>query len=305
MHMRALVDISSTVGMIPKGSKFYELNPEQAQQLILLKMAESLDPEIKVPVAVPLLPTPLPEAGVEGAGSKTEVAPVGAPKVEEPKDLGPNSRGWKGLHWDGATAVIIGSGPSLTPEQTQAVYEWRNAKTDGSRRVIVINTSFRLAPWADVLYACDGSWWAAKPVGGGQTYFQEASKTFKPNQMWTQDKHAAQNLGIQYIRSVKDRGLSKNPAFIHQGNNSGFQATNIAYLAGVARIILLGFDMRGGHWHGDHPPPLSSGLPHITWINNFTPMATDLKAAGIQVLNATPKSALRCFPNVALEEALA
>ena len=46
--------------------------------------------------------------------------------------------------------AIIASGPSLTKEDVDAVR---------GLNVIVINTSYWLAPWADILYACDGHWW--------------------------------------------------------------------------------------------------------------------------------------------------
>ena len=285
MLLRALVDISSTVGVISKGSKFYELNPTQAGEMIKLGQAESLEPEIKADTSVVVKPQ----------------EPLAAPVR-----IGPNSRGWDGLLWDGATVVVIGSGPSLTIEQTQAVRDWRwggdTVATD--RKVIVINTSFRLAPWADVLYACDSVWWNAKEPGSKTTYYEEALTLFNKDSLWTQDRGAANELGLRYVQSVNARGLSKKPGVIHQGNNSGYQAVNLAYIAGAKRIILLGFDMRGSHWHGDHPPPLSSTLPHITWINNFSPLARELKDAGIEVLNATPKSALKYFPMVTLDEVL-
>jgi hypothetical protein len=48
--------------------------------------------------------------------------------------------------WPGSTVVCLGTGPSLTAEDVEAVR--------GRAKVIAINNAHALAPWADVLYAC-------------------------------------------------------------------------------------------------------------------------------------------------------
>ena len=53
--------------------------------------------------------------------------------------------------WPGETLACLGVGPSLTAAQVAALR--------GKTRSIAINDAWRLAPWADVLYACDGRWW--------------------------------------------------------------------------------------------------------------------------------------------------
>jgi hypothetical protein len=55
----------------------------------------------------------------------------------------------------GKAIVCLGGGPSLTQAQVDACR--------GRAHVIAINDAFRLAPWADVLYACDWQWWKANP----------------------------------------------------------------------------------------------------------------------------------------------
>jgi hypothetical protein len=52
--------------------------------------------------------------------------------------------------WAGETAVLVASGPSLCPSDVDRVR--------GRARVIAVNDGYRLAPWADVLYACDRRW---------------------------------------------------------------------------------------------------------------------------------------------------
>ena len=53
----------------------------------------------------------------------------------------------------GGTVLCIASGPSLTREDV----EYCRDKVDAS---IVVNTSFRMAPWATALSASDRRWWA-------------------------------------------------------------------------------------------------------------------------------------------------
>ncbi len=56
----------------------------------------------------------------------------------------------KNEKWD--TAVVIGSGPSLSRDQIVKIH-------DSCAHVIAINDNYRLAPWADVLFASDIKWW--------------------------------------------------------------------------------------------------------------------------------------------------
>lgn len=203
---------------------------------------------------------------------------------------------WDGIQWPGATVVILASGPSLTVEQCEAVRGWHEASDDA--RVIAVNTSFRRAPWADVLYACDAPWW--------KLYIDEVRGCFA-GQLWTQDEQAVQAHGINRVQSLRLPGLGKRAGTIHQGGNSGYQAINIACQAGAARIILLGFDHHGTHWHGPYTNGLPNPSPHLMamWLRDAAPLAADLSAAGVEVLNCSPGTALTCFPITNLSEALA
>jgi hypothetical protein len=155
-----------------------------------------------------------------------------------------------------------------------------------------------MAPWADLLYACDGDWW--------DEYIGEARRTFS-GELWTFDSVAAERHGLRVAKGLDERGLGRD--IIHTGNNSGYQAINLVYLRGAARIILLGYDMKRGptgklHWHGDHPRGLNRGCAFSTWLKRFPALAEDLKSEGVSVINATRDTALECFPKMRLEEAL-
>ena len=206
---------------------------------------------------------------------------------------------WSGRTWSDGTAVVIASGPSLDEAQCEMVRAWRHASF--GRHVIVVNTSFRRAPWADVLYACDGVWWVH--------YFDHVDRgLWEPFQQerWTQERDAALRYGLRWIESSASPGLGRRPGLIHQGGNGGYQAINLAVQRGAKRVLLLGFDMQGTHWHGVHPRPLANTRPYLfqVWRKNFIRLAADLKQDGIEVLNCTPGSALDVFPMADLAEAL-
>ena len=214
----------------------------------------------------------------------------------------PIAEGWNGLDWKGATVAILASGPSLTVEQCDAIRAWRGAAR--GRYVIAINTTFRRAPWSDMLYACDGEWFRAVDKATGTRYIDEATGVMGRSRMWTQDKSAADAFGLHYIASDRAPGLSRDPRRINQGNNSGYQAINIAYHAGAKRMILLGFDCKPGHWHAPHPSPLSNRGPVDKWKRNFRGLAADLEREGIEVVNCSPGTALTAFKVQPLADAL-
>lgn len=187
--------------------------------------------------------------------------------------------------------VIAASGPSLTQEDVNAAR---------GLNVCVINSSYWLAPWANILYACDGHWWDwhyEKPEWKAKLDAFEGQK-------WTQDKGAADKYGLNYIESKPNAGLSNNPALIHQGSNSGIQAINLLYHLGAREIILLGYDMKGDknkpHWHGHHPNRVVSCWDQ--WIRFYDYVAADAVKMGLNIINCSRDTALTCFPRKQLEE---
>jgi len=162
----------------------------------------------------------------------------------------------------------------------------------------VVNTTYQLCRWADVLYACDGDWW--------ERYIPDVLSTFD-GELWTQDFGASEKYGLHRIDGNKADGLGRDK--VHYGANSGYQAINLAYLFGAKKMILLGFDMKRGedkksHWHGDHPGSLNTSMPIHTWIKNFRKLAEDLREEKVEVVNASRETALECFNKINLEVAL-
>ena len=196
--------------------------------------------------------------------------------------------GWKvPREWVGETAVCIASGPSLTTADVQYVRD--------KARVIVVNNNYQLAPWADVLYACDGRWWR---------WHREAQK-FAGLKV-SLKVHGARPPDVRQLKKGQMRDLSLDPGVLNHGNNGGYQALNLAVLFGATRILLLGYDMKRtgdkAHWHKDHPiptPDLFSG-----WRHNYATLVKPLAVSGVTVINCTRETALKCFPCQPLEQAL-
>ncbi len=165
---------------------------------------------------------------------------------------------------------------------------------------IAINDTYRLAPSAAALYACDGGWW--------KVHYETVRLSGFAGELWTQDEWAAKRFGLNRIGSENRPGLGLHDV-IHQGGNSGYQAINLAYLWGAAQILLLGFDcgpsLRGdAHWFGQHPPTLTQHQPYEMWRAKFPALAADLTREGVRVINASRETALDCFERMSLEEAI-
>lgn len=187
--------------------------------------------------------------------------------------------------WAGRTVAILASGPSMSQEIANAV-------RDAHLPCIAINTTYQLAPFADMLYAADTEWWE----------FYKGVPEFRGLKVCCQ--HTL--LGIQVIKHTGTHGFEDRPDAIRTGSNSGYQALHIAVHAGAKRVLLFGFDMHGGHWHPDHPTPLRKTLSvtYEKFVANFTALAPLLKDRGVEVLNCTPGSLLACFEFCAPGEAL-
>lgn len=103
--------------------------------------------------------------------------------------------------------------------------------------------------------------------------------------------------------------LVDEPGVIGSGGNSGFQALNLAVQFGARTIVLVGYDYRidqGLHWHGRHKAGLNNPTQHniARWRRRLDDQAGRLAALGVEVLNASPVSALTAFPKVSLAEVL-
>lgn len=187
--------------------------------------------------------------------------------------------------WPGSTVVVAGSGPSLTAADLEFCRE-RGART------IVVNDAYKLAPWADVMYAADDKYWRWE---NGAPDFKGLKYTIRPcRKEWP---------GLMTVLNTGREGLELVPTGVRTGFHSGYQAINLAFHLGASRVVLLGCDMRGDHFFGSHRdksrPPFTAG------IQAYETLVQPLKAAGVDVVNCTPRSAIKAFPMASLQDVFA
>ena len=196
--------------------------------------------------------------------------------------------------WTGKVAICIGGGASLTQEQVD--------KTKGYK-VIAINDAYKLAPHADILYACDRKWWdlhrGAEDFKGYKLQHEfdvrpDDSSILKPYP------------GIDMILSSGEYGWDDRDDRIRTGGNSGYQALQIAIKLGATTIGLLGYDMHAegenSHWFGEHPGGDGDPAKYNKWIERFPDIKKAADEKGVKIYNCTPNSALDCFPRCDIED---
>ena len=185
---------------------------------------------------------------------------------------------------------ILCSGPSQNYADVQSIRKNR----DHGDTVIAVNNMIFMAPWADVLYACDKDWWAE---------YGARVRDFKCRKVYLMDR--AKNYGATEIyRCGRTTGLGEK--LIHTGGNSGYQAINLAYIDGAREIVITGLDCAHTfgrrHCHDDHPEGMDNATPVKTWAERFPTIAEPLKAKGVRVVNCSRYTALTCFERMPLED---
>jgi len=169
----------------------------------------------------------------------------------------------------------------MCKEDADTVKEWRDGET---RKAIAINNTYQLAPWADIIYACDMRWWDK---------YHDRVMAATDAEYW-----------CYHDNCHKKYGFNQYP-FKVTGGNGGYQALRLAVAHFKAsRVVLLGFDMQGGHWHGQHPAgfPNPTGHNFKIWIGWLQRLAVEF--SGVEIINASRETALDCFPRLDLKSAL-
>jgi hypothetical protein len=187
-----------------------------------------------------------------------------------------------------STLVCIATGPSLCAEDVEMCR---------GQHVVAVNDAGRLlCPWADVLYAADMRWWQhykGVPEFTGLKYSLTSTRF----------------ADVQLLRNTGVDGIEIDPSGLRTGQNSGYQAMNLAIHLGAVRIILLGYDLGKTahgrtHFFGEHPVGVRSSSPYQSFIAHFDRARGALAKLGVEVLNCTKHTHLLCFPRMSLEQAL-
>lgn len=196
--------------------------------------------------------------------------------------------------WPGRTVTVAASGPSLSPESLAVVRE----KTP----LLAVNNAVALAPWADALFASDARWWR---------HYADLHRDFEGIKIGGPNVTDPSVFRMYYLRRDAEAYFegpwSQDSRFLPTGGgNSGYQAVNIALLAGARRVLLLGFDMHypagQKHFFGDH-----EGIPNAPenivarwadWFNRSPP------PEGVEIINCTPGSAVTIYPSMDIPDAI-
>lgn len=186
--------------------------------------------------------------------------------------------------WIGYEVFCLASGPSLTPEDVEIVRQWRERSS--GRRVLVVNTTYQAARWADALYAMDHGWW--------RRYWKDVSKTFTGQ--------AYSSMCVMPLAKTISMGRHRD---FKPVKNSGADAIQLAVWHGASTVYLLGYDCQHDkgktHWHGSHPRPLGDARKVAEWPELFLQVR---KSTKVPIINCTRQTALRMFDRMKLEDAI-
>ena len=222
--------------------------------------------------------------------------------------------------WNRETCYMLGGGASLKLVDV--------SRLNGSR-VVAVNNAYMLGQW-DALFFGDCRWyeWHHK----GLADFKGLKVT-----TCTQHRDKPGILAINK-KGGRDAGLSADPRTLAWNLNSGSCAINLATLLGASRVILLGYDMRKrllchkcalpyddgepcwhcgkvgkgacphcgstsahphSNWHFDHRSGAKPNHdPYGRFLKPFLAISKSAAEQKIEIINATPGSALTRFPIV-------
>jgi hypothetical protein len=219
--------------------------------------------------------------------------------------------------WPGGECWIIGGGSSMprqfgVPEDTIQKVMTREVGYDAyspylakihDKHIIGINNAYWLGPWVDVLFFGDCPWYVKHRLALAE--FPGLKVSCCPR--FANSPKSIE--GIKGLRRNPDRrlGITPNKRKLSWNGNSGAAAINLAVHFGAKRIALLGFDMRPGKDGKTHSHSLHGVTKPKTFerhLRGFPQIAEDAKALGVEIINASPDSAVDVFPRVSVEELL-
>jgi hypothetical protein len=184
---------------------------------------------------------------------------------------------------------ILGGGPSLKDADLSLIK---------NEYIIGINEAFRLGTFINTWLFCDSSFY--------KNHREDIQKW--PNSIVSCAGAAKNNKKVEYYQRCKKHIICFEPgklAFPNGMANSGATAINLAIREGFNTIILLGFDMQfvngKANYHDYYKKKNSRQDIYNRFMLHFEAIA---KETDKTIINATPNSALNCFPKIELEDLL-
>lgn len=193
--------------------------------------------------------------------------------------------------WPASTVFIIGGGPSLFG------FDWSLIE---NRQCIAVNGGHALG-WPPFCYFSDVDWY--------ENSIRERGLVDYGGMLVTIHTHFQDIPGVHCMRRGPP-GLNPNPDTLAWNLNSGATAINLAYHLGAKRVVLIGFDMKPReeangtrhNWYFNYRLP--KGGQYNLFLKQFPMIARDAEKLGLEIVNATPGSAVTSFPMVKLEDEL-
>lgn len=176
--------------------------------------------------------------------------------------------------------VCIASGPSLTESDCNLV-RLSNCP------VVVVNSSYKLAPFADVLFGYDSAWWKQN--------IDDVNKVFKGRKLSI--SNAVRCLGVETTHEA---------SWFQNFQHSGACAIGLAISCGASKVIMLGYDNKitdKTHWHGDHIG-LSNCASIKQWGLHLANVKKYAEKNGCEIINCTRDTAIEIFDKANLEDTL-
>lgn len=205
--------------------------------------------------------------------------------------------------WRGKACAIVASGRSAKTARIDLI-------RDRIPVIAIKECAVDLCPWADVAYGCDGPWWKHRKglpgFKGLKIAWAPAVQSAFPDVHLIKVRELTKRLPGE-TRSYVDRIITDEPGVIGSGRNSAFQALNLAVQFGVNRVMLVGLDLRGKHYYGRNEWPKAGNPDELQFercIRAFNDSASLLKSLGVDVVNVSPSSALKCFRQSSVEQTL-
>lgn len=176
------------------------------------------------------------------------------------------------------------------------------------KHVIGINSAFLIGDWIDIVFFGDRGWFLSNREALAK--FPGIKVSCSPHT--NRKEYDAENVKT-VARSRTGRGISNERNSVAWNSNSGAAAISLAYHLGAKRVILLGFDMKldeSGyqHWHqlyktaGDRRP--AKRLPFGRHLIGFAQIAKDAKRFNMEIINASPDSAIKELPKTSVKDLL-
>ena len=162
------------------------------------------------------------------------------------------------------------------------------------------------APWADVLYAADATWWR---------HYQPEFYGYRISGQPIEERTVSLNgrtvtqVGVKTLVleiPPTDRPFERHKVgYAVSGGHSGFQALQLAITCGATKTILIGYDAGqdgGRNCHHNRPDHFKRDVNMNNWVAPYRRLADAWPDD--EVLNATIRSKIDAFPRVRLEDVL-